>query len=195
MVAPLFPLGYGLSYGSNAPLGRVNEDPRIDLSAFDNAANFFLRGKAPAPWHFSNDGSITHRAIDLTAQEDGRQFSWNGPGSIAIQGNPVNLSVKAGQGAALQIEWRVDRLGAGPVRLSLGGATLDLTGPVRAAKAGKLIETRIALRCFIAGGANLTAVGEPLKLTAGRGFIVSLRSIRIVAGSAAGVCPAAIKVR
>ena len=193
MMAPLFPLGYGLSYGQSAPLGRVNEDPRIDLSTFDNAANFFLRGKAPAPWHFSNDGSITHRAIDLTAQEDGRQFSWNGPGSIAIQGNPVNLSAKAGQGAALQIEWRIDRLGAGPVRLSLGGATLDLTKPVRAAKTGKLVETRIALRCFKAGGADLTAVGEPLKLTAGRGFAATLRSVRIVAGPTPGACPKAIR--
>ncbi len=192
MQAPLFPVGYGLGYGQMLSLGRVNEDPRLDLSAFDNAAIFFLRGKAPAPWYFSSDGSITSRAVDLTAQEDGRQFSWNGPGSLAIQGNPVNLTARADQGAALQLEWRIDRLGTGPVRLSLGGATLDLSKPVRALKLGSLAETRIALRCFKNGGANLMTVGEPLKLTAGRGFIATLRSVRIVDGAGANPCPLAV---
>jgi beta-glucosidase len=193
MVAPVFPLGYGLSYGQNTALGRVNEDPRINLSAFDNTANFFLRGKAPAPWHFSNDGSITHRAVDLTAQEDGRQFTWSGPGSFAIQGNPVNLAAKAGQGAALQIEWRIDRLGAGPVHLSLGEATLDLRKPVRAAQKGRLIETRIPLRCFKDAGAKLGAVGQPIRLTAGSGFVATLRSVRIVDGAGRANCPATVR--
>ena len=193
MDAPLFPVGYGLSYGQRSRLGRVNEDPRLDLSAFDNTAIFFLRGKAPAPWHFSSDGSITSRAVDLTAQEDARQFSWNGPGSFAIQGNPVNLAAKAEQGAELQIEWRIDRLGAGPVQLSLGGAKLDLSKTVRAAKVGKLIETRIALRCFKTAGADLSAVGEPLKLTAARGFTATLRSVRIVDRAGRAPCPAAVR--
>lgn len=193
MVAPLFPLGYGLSYGQSANLGRVNEDPRLDLSAFDNAAIFFLRGKAPAPWHFSSDGSITSRAVDVTAQEDGRQFSWNGPGSVAIQGNSVNLVARAGQGAALQIEWRIDQAGTGPVHLALGEATLDLSKPVRAAQKARLIETRIALHCFKDGGANLAAVGQPLRLTAGKGFVVTLRSVRIVEGAAQSACPAVVR--
>lgn len=193
MVAPAFPLGYGLSYGQNTSLGRVNEDPRIDLSAFDNSAIFFLRGKAPAPWHFSNDGSITSRAVDVTAQEDGRQFSWNGPGSFAIQGNPVNLANRAGQGAALQIEWRIDRLGAAPVHLSLGEATLDLSKPVRAAQKGRLVETRIALRCFKDAGAKLAAVGQPFRVTAGGGFVVTVRSVRIVDAAAPGACPATVR--
>ena len=193
MVAPLFPVGYGLSSGQRSQVGRVNEDPRLDLSAFDNTAIFFLRGKAPAPWFFSNDGSITSRAVDLTAQEDARQFSWNGPGSFAIQGNPVNLAAKAEQGAELRIEWRIDRLGAGPVQLSLGGAKLDLSKTVRAAKAGKLIETRIALRCFKTAGADLSAVGEPLKLTAARGFSATLRSVRIVDRAGRAPCPAAVR--
>lgn len=193
MVSPLFPVGYGLSYGQTASLGRVNEDPRLNLAAFDNAAIFFLRGKAPAPWHFSSDGSITSRAVDVTAQEDGRQFSWSGPGSFAIQGNPVNLAARAGQGAALQIEWRIDQLGSAPVHLSLGEAKLDLSKQTRAAKLGQLTETRIALRCFKDAGANLAAVGQPLRLTAGSGFKATLRSVRIVDGAGLTACPAAIK--
>jgi beta-glucosidase len=193
LIAPLFPLGYGLRYGQSVSLGRLSEDPRIDLSAFNNTADFFLRGKAPAPWFFSSDGSISSRAVDLTAQEDGRQFSWSGPGSFAIQGTPVNLAGRAGQGAVLQIEWRIDRLGAGPVQLALGEATLDLTKPVRAAKPGQLIETRIPLSCFRDAGANLTAVGQPLKLTAGSEFVATLRSVRVVDGVGAGACPPAVK--
>lgn len=51
VAAPLFPAGYGLHYGEMRTLGRVNDDPRIDLSLFDTATSFFVRGKALAPWH------------------------------------------------------------------------------------------------------------------------------------------------
>lgn len=193
LIAALFPVGYGLSYGQQSSFGQISEDPRLDLSAFDNAAIFFLRGKAPAPWHFSNDGSITSRAVDVTAQEDGRQFTWNGPGSFAIQGNSVNLAAKAEQGAALQIEWRIDRLGNAPVLLSMGTAKLDLSKTVRSAQRARLIETRIPLRCFKAAGADLASVGQPLQLTAGGGFTVTLRSVRIVDGGGASPCPARSK--
>ena len=195
LIAPLFPLGYGLSYGQNAPLGRVNEDPRVDLSLFDTATSFFVRGKALAPWHFSSDGSIAVRAVDLTAQEDAREFAWGGPGALTIEGNPVNLGGKLGAGS-LALDWRIDRRGTGPVQVSLGGVTLDLTPTVRRTRTGVLTQTRIPLRCFKRGGANLAAVGQPLRLNAAAGFKMTLQTARIDrARAAAGSCPAVIRAQ
>ena len=195
LVAPLFPVGYGLSYGQTAPLGRVNEDPRIDLSLFDTATSFFVRGKALAPWHLSSDGSIAVRSVDLTAQEDAQQFSWSGPGALTIEGNPVNLSGKLGEGS-LVLDWRIDRRGAGPVQVSLGGTALDLTPLIRRTRTGTLTQAWIPLRCFSRGGANLTAVGQPLRLSARAGFSVTLQTARIDrTRAAASRCPAVIRVR
>lgn len=193
MIAPQFPLGYGLRYGAATQLGPVNADPRVDLSAFDNAAAFFVRGKTLAPWHLSTDGSIGVRAVDLSAQEDARQFSWNGPGALAIEGTPVNLEQRAAQDAALLLDWRVDRPGTGPVHLSLGGVALDLTPLVRRSRLGTIGEARIPLRCFKLAGANLAAVGQPLRIKAGSGFVVSLRNVRIDPAQGQAVCPAAVR--
>ena len=195
LVAPQFPVGYGLSYGQSAPLGRVNEDPRVDLSLFDTATSFFVRGKALAPWHLSSDGSIAVRSVDLTAQEDARQFSWSGPGALTIEGNPVNLGGTLGQGS-LALDWRIDSRGAGPVQISLGGVALDLTPTVRRTRSGVQTQTRIPLRCFRRAGANLGAVGQPLRLSATAGFTMTLQTARIDRKrAAAGTCPAVIRAR
>ncbi len=186
--APLFPVGFGLHYGEAARLGPVNEDPRIDLSAYDTATSFFVRGKALAPWHLSNDGSIAVRAVDLSAQEDARQFSWSGHGALAIEGNPVNLAARAQSGQALLLDWRIERMGL--VQVSLGGARLDLTRQLQRTRPGSVIRTVIPLRCFQAAGANLTAVGQPLRIEAAKGFVMSLRTARIEAASAGAPCPA-----
>lgn len=193
MAAPLFPLGYGLSYRNPKVLGRVNEDPRLDLSAYDTSSIFFQRGKAPAPWHLVSDGAVAARGVDVSAQEDARQFTWNGAGRFAIEGPEVNLSAKAASGGSLLIEWRIDRLGAGPVRLTLGGGTLDLAPAVKSAKPGTVIETRIALKCFSGAGGNLDKVGQPVRIDAGSGYVFTLRNVRVDGAKAGGACPAAVR--
>lgn len=195
ITSPLFPVGYGLSYGQNALLGRVNEDPRIDLSLFDNSTLFFSRGKPPIPWHLTSDGSIAARAVDLTAQEDARQYSWSGQGALTIEGNPVNLGGKLAAGS-LELDWRIDSRGTGPVQINLGGVPLDLTSVIRRTPTGKVTQTRIPLRCFRRGGANLNAVGMPLRITASAGFAMTLHTAKIdPTPSATASCPPLFRAR
>lgn len=185
---PLFPLGYGLSYGTAGALGRVNEDPRIDLSQFDTSTSFFVRGKALAPWHISNDGSITVRAVDLSAQEDARQYTWSGTGALTIEGNPVNLGGPISKGS-LMLEWRIDRRSEQFVTVSLGGVDLFILPQVRAAPLGTVIKTRIPLRCFKQGGADLSSVGQPFRIKASTGFAMTLRTVRIEPTATRMQCP------
>lgn len=189
MAAPLFRTGYGLTYRSRTRLGPVNADPRIDLAAFDNSTTFFRRGVVPAPWYLASDGVVGVRAVDLSAQEDARQFTWTGPGKVSVEGPPVDLAKRAAAGAVLVLDWRIDARTGAPVRLTLGGGTLDIAGAIGAAPLGKAAALVIPLRCFAAAGANLASVGGPLRIDATAGFAVTIRNVTIKDDSAGSGCP------
>lgn len=194
VVSPLFPAGYGLDYQSAQKLGLVSEDPKVNLAAFDVRALFIRRGMVPAPWHLASDGAVDVRAVDLSAQEDARRFTWTGPGKLSIEGPVVNLADLARSNGALVLDWRIDRRGGLPARISLGGGTLDLSGVIRTAPQG-VFETQIPLRCFVRAGANLSAVGGPLRIDASAGLAVTIRGAKVAKGKAKGrlVCPPAIR--
>ena len=191
VTAPLFSIGFGLDYQHRSQLGRVNEDPRLDLAAFDNTTTFFRRGSVPAPWYMAADGMVAARPVDLSAQEDARRFTWNGPGKFSVEGPPISLSRQADIGAALVLDWRIEARNAAPVQLALGGGVLDIAGLVGSAPLGTVIETRIPLRCFAQAGADLTTVGGPLRIDATAGFTATIRSARIDEDSAQTACPPA----
>ncbi len=186
---PLFPVGHGLDYTRSTHLAPVNEDPKIDLSALDNRKFFMRRGRPPAPWYLAADGMVAARAVDLSAQEDARQFAWNGTGKVGIEGPVISLADLGKKGASLVIDWRIDQRNAAPVRLSFGGSTLDIAGLVAAAPLGTAIETRIPLHCFADAGADLAAVGEPLRLNASAGFTTTIRTVQVAEGNTEQACP------
>lgn len=190
ITAPLFPAGYGLDYTRASTLGPVNEDPRVDLAASTSEDTYLTRGAVPAPWRLGLDSAVLARAMDLSAQEDARQFSWTAPGAFAIDGPPVNLMRQLDGGFVLQLDWRVDTAPTGPVSLSLGGGALDLGPTLRAAKPGQPVMTRIPLRCFKDAGGDLAAVGTPLRMRADKGLVVTIRNIRLDSAGLPVPCPA-----
>jgi beta-glucosidase len=167
----------------------VNEDPRVDLVASASEDTYLTRGKAPSPWRLSLDSAVTARALDFTAQEDARQFSWTDRGSIAIDGPAVDLMRQLDQGFVLHLGWRIDTLPSGPLLISFGGASLDLAAQLKGSAAGTKLETRIPLRCFKEAGADLRAVGTPLRVTASKGFVATLRDVRIEPVGTTISCP------
>lgn len=189
LAKPLFPIGYGLDYTKRVKLGRVNEDPGLDLKAADGALLYMLRGKTPAPWHLGMDGAIASRAIDIGAQEDARQFSWNDKATLSITGAAINLRKQVPDNAALSIDWRIDRRGDQPVRVSFGGGSIDFTKMLRSVAEGSAIVTKVPLRCFADAGARLNTVAAPFQIEATRGFAASIRTVRIEAASAELPCP------
>ncbi len=190
VTSPLFPAGYGLDYNGNSKLARVNEDPRVDISPLSHAAAYLVRGKIPAPWFLGIDGSISSRAVDLSAQEDARQFTWNADGMFAVNGPAVNLSEQLRQDAALLIDWRIDQAAAGPVKLSFGEASFDIRPNITAAPVGRILQIKLPLRCFGEAGTNLRAVTSPLRISASKGFVATIRNVRIIAGDVGASCPA-----
>ena len=189
VTAALFPVGYGLDYASSTVVGRVNEDPRVDLVASASEDTYLTLGKVPSPWRLGLDSMVVVRAMDIAAQEDARQFSWQDRGAFAIDGPPVNLTRQLDGGFALRLDWRIDSAPSGAVGVSLGGATLDLGPQIRAATIGVPVETRIPLRCFSGAGADLKSVGTPLRITANKGFVATFRNVRIESMGVSVPCP------
>lgn len=187
LAAPLWQTGHGLSYAAPATVGRLNEDPGLDLASFDTANTFFRRGVVPAPWYLAIDGVVSARAVDISAQEDARQFSWSGSGKFSVEGPPINLASL--QDGALVFDWRLDRRGAAPVHLTLGGGRLDISALLDASRPGEVIQTRIPLRCFAAAGGTLLSVGAPLRIDGGPGLSLSIRSVHADSSHSGGDCP------
>lgn len=190
VTAPLFPAGHGLSYAAPTRVGPVNEDPRVDLGAAISDNIFIRSGKVLDPWRLGLDSAVTMRSVDIAAQEDGRQFRWSGAGDIAINGPAVAMHRQLDEGFALRLDLRVDTAPKGPVTLAFAGKRLDVTPLLAALPVGREAVVQVPLRCFVAQGASVEAVGEPLRMGAPAGFVASLRNARIEGVGVPLSCPA-----
>lgn len=190
VTAALFPVGYGLDYGHPSEVGPVNEDPHVDLIASASEDVYLTRGVVPSPWRLGLDSAVQATAIDVTVQGDATRFRWADQGAIAIDGPAVDLTRRANDGQALMLEWRVDALADGPVDVAFGGASLDLGPSARANGVGRIVESHIPLTCFQSAGANLKSVGTPLRIKAPKGFVMTLRNVRLTTSDGVGACPA-----
>ncbi|WP_310475274.1 glycoside hydrolase family 3 N-terminal domain-containing protein [Sandarakinorhabdus sp.] len=189
VTAPVLPVGHGLNYRTAVTVGALSEDPKMDLAAVASEDSYMLRGKILAPWRLGIDSAVTARAIDISAQEDARQFRWAAPGAIAIDGPPVALTKRSEANFSLQIDWRIDTPAKGPVLLSLGGATLDISAALKALPLGEPSKLDIPLACFAKAGADLGHVGTALRLQAPAGFAMSLRTARLGQLMPVPACP------
>ena len=205
VTAPLFPLGYGLSYASPAAAPTVlSEDPGMDLTAALNVERYFEGGTAPSPWtlNVTDDGGarpvegssttspagrVNVRGVDVGAQEDGKRITWSGPGRVTIDGPAADLSRQQTGAFALTIGWRVDALGQGPVQLGLGGVALDVTDRLAADPAPAAL--RVPIRCFTARGADVTAVGNAFSLAASAGTDITLIKVGLEPVGEPLTCP------
>ena len=206
---PLFELGFGMTYQAPAQLGALSEDPGIDLAAAMNVANYFSGGRARAPWSLSiadaggkrpvaassmvsPNGDISVRSVDVTVQEDGKAFIWNGNGSVIIEGPSANLEEQLRGGAVLSIDWRIDAKNAAPAQLFFGDKSVSLTEYLRNAPVGSIRNLSIPLACFVRDGADLANVGTAFRLEAEAGLALTLMAVRIDSPMQQAACPAAV---
>jgi beta-glucosidase len=100
------------------------------------------------------NSAVQARAIDLSAQEDARQFSSTDRASMAIDGPAVHLLRHVDGGFELRLDWRIDAYSGDALDIGFAGGMLNISSIVRAATIGAATETRIPLSCFRdAGGA------------------------------------------
>jgi beta-glucosidase len=201
VTAPQFARGYGLSYAAPRHVGRLSEDPRIDLSAALNLGRYFAAGRTLDPWRMSvsdgggarpvvagtvttPSGALVTRPIDIAAQEDSRRFSWSGEGAVSIDGPAANLDAQAAE--SLVVSLVVDQPATGPVTLTFADTALDVTDRF---KAPGPVTLAIPLRCFTSKGARTGSVSNAFRLSTKTPLELTLRSVALDHPAAAERCP------
>ncbi|MEO7786835.1 MAG: glycoside hydrolase family 3 N-terminal domain-containing protein [Sphingomicrobium sp.] len=199
---PLFDRGYGLSYAAPRAVGRLSEDPGMDLAQALNIGDYFSAGRVRSPWALSISdgggarpviggvvrsplGTVTTRPVDVAAQEDSRAFAWSGPGSLSIDGPTADVTRQLKEGFALVAVLVVEQPSTGKVMLAMGSTPLDVTA--RLAKPGP-VTLAIPLRCFANKGAALANLGNALRIDADAPLALVVRSVRLAPAGPTASC-------
>lgn len=201
---PLFPLGYGLTYGTPMNIGRLPDAiARSGPAAAPVAARvLFENGETATGWSVAAGGqrftsSITAQGLRASRSVAGLQASWSSrvPVSLTVTGIPANLAHDAERDMSLSIALRVDQAPSSTVVLGMGcgplcGGKLDVTQALRNAEARGWTTLSVPLSCLSGAGADLANVTTPFALTSSGSFAVSLASVKITRAGDAVSCAA-----
>lgn len=155
--AALFPVGFGLAFESARTLLPLDETCAA-LNA-DTGAVWFANGKlgmqvqavadnALLPDLRGGGNGITATGLDRRAQEDARRIAF-APGAKLTLTGPES-------GAAWRIAYQVSQRPAGPVTVTAGGKSLDITQGLSVAEGKGWREMVLTPACLDAAGARLT---------------------------------------
>ena len=200
--APLFPLNYGLKYGSKTRVGKLDESyPDGGCGVTNMYPVFNQTDRATWPLYVISGGQRTALGSDLNAvtklpsvtvetaqvntQQDGKLVTWSGPARLeAHNAKAVALPAYATADGALQFDTIVAAAPAGKVTVAIGDTALDLSA-VFTRLAGKQKQTvTIPLACFTAKGADLAKVDTPFAVASDAAFSAAFANIQVLGGEA-----------
>ena len=202
---PLFPYGYGLglsqpvkAFGklSEEDPARVFADKRVPVFDKRPANGFELCVGDQAGWRVpvtarsasSPSGKVSVRNIDMSTQEDAREFTWRSGGAqISFHGiRPLDLTQLVNQEAQLTFEVRVDKRPESQVVLRMDSTyphwgSLDVTDILQELPQGAWRRVSIDLARFIESGTDPRCVETPFLLWTEGAMRLSLANIAITA--------------
>jgi beta-glucosidase len=205
---PLFPFGYGLTYGAPQNIGPLMAAvPARQAAAAQPAAavlpagttdrGVILDNGAPAPgWNLYVGGErvvtrasskATQAGLTASRSTSGVDVTWSTrvPVSFHISGTPADFSGEADRGLGLAMTLRVDRAPESNVVLAMGcgplcGGKLDFTDTLRSlAGRGGYTTLNVPLACLRGAGADLSNVPTGFALTATKGLDISIQSVKV----------------
>lgn len=189
---PLFAYGFGLTLKDKDFLP-VLPEARASSAAVA-PGTLFAAGKIAggrslmlgAPGALStNPGPelIAARPADRAAQEDSLRIVWagRGPAQAAITGQPTDLTRETNGEVALVLDLRVDAAPTAPVTLGMDRAKVPIGDALRQPRAWTTIS--VPLRCFAAGGADMTKIATPLVIETGGMLDLTLSGARLASST------------
>ncbi|UYC10391.1 exo 1,3/1,4-beta-D-glucan glucohydrolase [Xanthomonas sp. CFBP 8445] len=178
---PQFAFGYGLTYEDKGDLSRLSEASGVsgaqavggvylDRGKPATGINLILFGGAQTNLPAATfpaalaDGSLKVTAIDYKAQEDARRFVWSGSGKSGLAlvlPKPLDVSRESNGDVQLILTLKVDAAPSAAARIGVAcghdcGARVDLGKALAALPKGEWRTLGVPLKCFAAGGADLT---------------------------------------
>ena len=196
---PLFPFGYGLTYGTPRNLGKLPEGNTV--TALVDRGEVLKDGLAAPTWNVSLTGPASAGTVMPPVTEAGQGAGaliakWSGrkPASLSVTGAPADYALQTDMGMLLKLRLRVDSLPPGEVALGFGTESKKVQlnlAPVLHTLHGKGWTTlSVPLVCFRNAGADMSAVTTPFELTASGRFAVRLDSAKLGFESTARSCSA-----
>ncbi len=202
---PLFPYAYGLSYADTESVPVLSEDPALSDDEVDSSIELITLGKAVGNWRMvlrDTDGQTNVTDVrgaspakqlevvpaDNEIQEDTFIASWNGSASLVIEGPPADLQQQVSEDQVLQIIYRVISSDLSKASLAMGQGALDVTTKLNAQSAGAWQTARVRLSCFADLGTPMTAVTEPLVITAEGSMKLQITSAKLTTTGDTGDC-------
>jgi beta-glucosidase len=202
---PLFAYGYGLSYAKPGKVGQVSEFSGLSAGAELPVGTWFERGKTAQSLDFyrlgannleklhngigANGDVVRSFAVDRNRQEDSRRFLWTGTGeaTVALAANaPLDLSRETNGAVSIEIDYRVDAIGEGPVKiagygagLKPAGAGMDVSSRLQAEKGKGWQTMSIALSCFAKAGLEMSKAQIPLSIRTSAKLDLSISRIAL----------------
>lgn len=204
---PLFPLGYGLDYASDAePLGQLDESTARQPDAkLDELWGFVSR--ANAPWSImvqdadsesipmqgntvsTSTQALVVQSIDKVAQEDARRLIWSGSGRATFAlstATPQDLTAYHRHAAVLTLSAQLN--GASSANLSVSAlcddkSCIELSGvaaALRELRPGEWQDIVVQSNCFTARESNFAGVQRLLSIQSNGTLDLSLADIKLV---------------
>lgn len=206
---PLFPFGYGLSYGDRETLAVLHETPAAtgaDSSVlFDRGAPLggweaFLRdGEGETEWRSgpaaSPGGALTAQPADLGQQENAVRLTWSGAGDAryVMRHEPLNLTREVNAQFELVIDYLVETPARGPVTLAFTcgdgcASAFDVSGSFEASPYGGVSSLAVPLKCLVENGVDLSQV-DTFSLNADAPLAIVVSRIALAPGMQLSECP------
>lgn len=204
--APLFPLGYGLSYATPAEeLAALSEESGLDATQLVERGAVFRRGGTLEPWRtflvsgeegviFTGTGAnlegLSATRTDHLAQEDGISltFTQDGAGLAFIPEDvSVDWSAELSEGKALGFAVKSDADVNVMVGLECNNGLNCAATATKAVDQGDWREVQVPLSCF-GKTADLSNLVSPLVFSASAGASLAIADIRIVSTGAQAAC-------
>ena len=204
---PQFAYGYGLSYARPGRVGTLSEESGVQ-GATGSIDRYFVDGRFVSPWGLalrdaggerrlgmetsgtSPRGGVAARPADGSTQESARTLTFAaGGGDALVSGGAVDLTRQSNGEMAISFRYRVDAAPQGPVRLTLGAGSVDVTRLLTARPVGEWATLKVRLSCLADHGADIAAVDQPWGLTTNAPFAITVETIRLASNEGDAVCP------
>jgi beta-glucosidase len=187
---PLFAYGYGLSYARPVTLGLLPVVSGLAPGADLPVGTWFERGKVAAGYALAlasagqstsvetgsvmtDNGWLKSFVVDRSRQEDSRRFLWSGAGRASLSlvaSAPVDLSREANGAVLIEIDYRVDAIGEGAIKLQSISPDegFDVSAQLQASRGQGWQTLSLPLSCLAKSGVDIAKVQTPLSIaTAG----------------------------
>jgi beta-glucosidase len=205
--APLFPLGYGLTYGKRSNLPQLPTDTTgVELAP---AAPNLLAGAAylgdaagasaqvtglPAS---SKQGTITIEALEAPGRPAARSLRWSGEGAGEVyvrHQQPLDLRRQSNGDLALSVDVIVLEPPTESVKLGMGcgascGGSLDVSALLKEMPVGEWKPLRVRLRCLAEAGVDMGRVETPIRIGTSGKLRLGIAAVELAPPDGMATCP------